>query len=193
MLKLRFLIIVLFTQLSCSVWAQTRQVEGISFEEGITIDKHKLVLNGIGLNQQLSEKISVLGLYLPSKQTTSQGASSVQGAKRIELVYLRKVSSKAMSRYLMKAMRDSDEKSELLKDPQALADFGRIFDTAGDRAAGDRVTIDWIPGRGMEMKVGGKAKGEPINSEALYRLLINSVTGPKAKEKMRDGLLGTLK
>jgi Chalcone isomerase-like len=166
------------------------QIEGVNFDDQAMVQGQRLILNGVGLNQQLSEKVFVAALYLPSKQTTLQSINTLQGAKRLELNYLRKVSSKTISRYFTKAMRDSDEKNELMKDPMSLFEFGRIFDTGGDRIAGDRVTIDWIPGKGIDLRLNGASKGNPINNEALYRLLINSLTGPKAKTKMRDGLLG---
>jgi hypothetical protein len=171
-------------------YASAAQIEGINFEDQAVVQGQRLVLNGVGLNQQLSEKVFVAALYLPSKQTTLQGINTLQGAKRIELSYLRKVSSKAISKFFTKAMRDSDEKNELIKDPMSLFEFGRIFDTGGDRVAGDRVSIDWIPGKGMDLRLNGTSKGAPINNEALYRLLVNSLAGAKSKAKMRDGLLG---
>jgi Chalcone isomerase-like len=168
-----------------------KQLEGVNFDDVATVGGQRLVLNGVGLGQQLTEKIVVAGLYLGNKQTSGDAVIAQAGAKRLELVYLRKLSSKAMSRALTKAMRDSDEKSELTKDPVALAEWGQTFDSAGDRNAGDRVTIDWIPGTGMEMRLNGRLlESKPNKNEAIFRLLLRIHVGPKARERMREGLLG---
>lgn len=190
LLQAMLIVVSMALTMTPHVWA--KQIEGVTFEDAVTLGGQRLMLNGVGLGQQLTEKVVVAGLYLGSRQTTAETVLATPGPKRLELVYLRKLSSKAMSRALTKAMRESDERNELNKDTLSLVEFGQIFDSAGDRNLGDRITLDWLPGVGTEMRLNGKLLGT-IKSEAIYRLLLRIHVGAKARERMREGLLGSEK
>jgi Chalcone isomerase-like len=170
------------------------QFEGIIFEGTMRLDGQPLELNGIGMGQQLTEKVFVSGLYLPSEKPIIKKdfatIAKMPGAKRIETVYLRKTASSNLSRFLTKAMRASTDKEALNSSFDALLEFGRQFSSAGDRVAGDRVTMDWIPAKGFLIQINEKPLGEPIKSEAIFRLLLEVHIGPAARERLRDGLLG---
>jgi hypothetical protein len=192
---IRFVILVMNIVVTIAMPSMAAvQYEGVVFEETIRVDGQPLQLNGIGMGQQLTEKIFVSGLYLPSDKTITQkdyeAIAKIPGAKRIENAYLRKASSLNLSRVITKAMRSSSNKEALRSSSDSLLEFGRQFSSAGDLAAGDRVTMDWIPSKGLLIQVNEKPLGEPIKSEAVFKLLLEVHIGASVRERLRDGLLG---
>jgi hypothetical protein len=184
--------VTISTALSCLVFhaaAQAAQIDGVSFADTITVGGKPLVLNGVALNRQLSEKIYVAALYMRAPQTNATQALASTGAKRLEIVFLRQIPARGLSRTLISSMRDSPDHKALTDNVNDLVAFGQLFDKAGARAAGDRVAMDWVPERGLEVRINDKLLEPVINNEVIYRLLLGIFIGPKAKEPVRTGLL----
>jgi hypothetical protein len=167
-----------------------RLVEDVVFSDKVSVEGQALSLNGVGVGRRLSEKFTVLALYLPAPAKDFTTAVKMKGAKRLEIVNLRPLSTRNMGKYFLQAMRDSSDKEALQKDSFAFYEFGSLFDSAGDRAMGDRTTLDFVPGTGLVVRVNGKAQGKPVDSEPIFNMLMESFTGAKARESMRNGLLG---
>jgi hypothetical protein len=164
-------------------------VEGVTFEDAVTIAGQKLALNGIGVGQQLIEKVHVSALYLNARKSDTAGVLAADGAKRLETVFVRKVSARALSRFFVNGLRKSAESRALMQHITDVARFGELFDKSGERAAGDRVTMDWVPGSGIEVRINGKLLTPIINNEPIYRLLLDMYVGPDANKRLREGLL----
>jgi hypothetical protein len=183
-------VLAMFLTFSCHALA-TQAVEGINFEESANVAGQRLVLNGIGVGQQLAEKVHVTGLYIASKQSDNAKILTLAGAKRLEIVFMRKVPEKASSRFFINALRQSGESKALAFHFEDMTRFGELFGKNGDRSAGDRVQIDWVPGTGIEVRINGKLAQPVINNEIIYRVLLDGFVGIKAPRRLREGLLST--
>jgi hypothetical protein len=167
----------------------TTVVEGASFEDAVTIGGQRLILNGVGVAMQLIEKVHVSALYLQAPQTDPVQLLGMVGPKRIETVFLRKVSSRALTRFFVNGMRSSAEARSLMQHISDVARFGELFSKGGDRNAGDRIAMDWVPGRGLEARVSGQLVEPVVNNEVVFRLLLDLYTGASANKRLREGLL----
>jgi hypothetical protein len=171
--------------------ARADVVEGIPFDDITVVANQRLVLNGIGVGQQLTEKVHVAALYLVARQADATAVLAAPGAKRLETVFLRRVSSRALTRFFVNGMRESAESRALMQHIADVARFGELFSSTGERLVGDRVTMDWVPGTGIEVRVNARLLAPVINNEAIYRLLLDVHVGPKANRRLRDGLLAS--
>jgi hypothetical protein len=174
--------------LPCHVFAG-QKVEGIAFEDAATVNGQRLKLNGVGVGQQLSEKIHVSALYLTEPQTDASRILTSKEARRLEVVLLRRVSERMSERFFLTTMKKSTYGKELLQHTEDLGRFGEIFAKAGDRNAGDRIQIDWVPSVGIEVRINGKRLQPTVNNEVVYRVLLDGYIGVRSGRALREGLL----
>jgi hypothetical protein len=172
-------------------WARAADstVEGMAFAARVQLGGQTLQLNGVGVGQQLIEKVHVSALYLSRRSSDAAAVIDGGGPKRLETVFLRRVSAKALTRFFVNGMRQSAQTRALMQHLGDVARFGELFDRSGERAAGDRVTMDWLPGSGTEVRVNGRLLSPVIETEAIYKLLLDLYIGAGANRRLREGLL----
>jgi hypothetical protein len=175
--------------LSFPMFVAAAQIDGISFTDTVPVGGKALTINGVALNKVLAEKIYVAALYVPSVQTTEAQVIAAPGPKRLEIVFLRPIPAKGLSRNIVTSIRESPDQKALTQNYNDLAELGLLLDRTGARAAKDRVTLDWIPERGIEVRVNDKLYEPIIKNEAIYRLLLSTFIGSRAREPVRTGLL----
>jgi hypothetical protein len=73
-------------------------VDGYSFPEAATVGGQNLVLNGVASSSILSTRSSIVAFYLASKQKTTEAATTLKGAKRIQFYMVRTVSARPVQR-----------------------------------------------------------------------------------------------
>ncbi len=174
--------------LAAPAWAG--ELAGVTLPERTAVDESTLVLNGIGLREAtwLKIKVYVAGLYLQAKSSDADAILRAELPKRIVFVFVRSVSRKR----IIKEWDDS------LK-----ANIGEDFPALEDRIAtlrawmpdtvrkGDEMTLTYLPGTGVVVKVQGESKGT-IPGADFGRALFTIWLGAKPpNQSLKTGLLGS--
>lgn len=166
-------------------------VEGQSFDRRIRVAGQDLLLNGTGVRAVAWFKGYAAALYLASRCNTAAQAVALPGAKRLQLRMLQNVPSAEF----VKAFRKGIERNVEPADLPALAEAMRRFEAqvtgVGKVRKGDRVDLDFEPGRGTAFSLNGTLQGEAIAGEDLYAALLRSFVGERPYDgKLKAGLLG---
>lgn len=167
------------------------QVDGYSFPDTATVGGQNLVLNGVASSSILSTRSSIVAFYLPSKQKTTEAATTVKGAKRIQFYMVRTVSARDLSNALLDRIRQNVSTEEFRANIISTAQLGTVFSTIPRINKGDKVVIDYLPATaGTEFTLNGQKIGETIQGEAFFPMMMKVWIGPKVRDTTREGLLG---
>jgi hypothetical protein len=176
---------------SLPVFAAT-DVAGVKFDDTATVNGQALKLNGAGLRTKLIFKVYALGLYLPEKKTAVADVLASQGARRVQIVSLRDLTSQEFGDAFMKGLNantDAAERTRLL--PQTKT-FGEMFAGIPGLKKGDVLLVDWIPGTGTVCTLNGKKIGETVQDIAFYNAILRIWIGDKpADSDLKPKLLGS--
>lgn len=166
-------------------------VDGYSFTEAATVGGQNLVLNGVASSSILSTRSSIVAFYLASKQKTTEAATTLKGAKRIQFYMVRTVSARDLSNALLDRIRQNVSPEEFRANIIATAQLGTVFSTIPRINKGDKVVIDYLPATAStEFTLNGQKIGETIQGEAFFPMMMKVWIGPKVRDTTRDGLLG---
>lgn len=171
-------------------YAETVTVAGVKVEDSTQVGNHNLKLNGVGIRTKFIFKVYVAALYLNEVKSTTQEVLAQSGAKRVNLVMLRDMSNDDFSQAFMDGLRnnlDINERSKLIK---PMITFGQMFSEVPTLKKGDIMTVDWVPGSGVECTYNGKKIGETINDAAFYNAVLKIWLGNKpADSSLKKKLL----
>ena len=177
--------------LAATAHAQTVVVADVPYQESITLQDQPLQLNGAGIRYKAVVKVYAMGLYLPAKAATPEQAYAAPGPKRITLTLLREVNSAELGKAFTRGFEDNAPKEQMSRLIPGLIQQGDIFAAQKKLAAGDTVTIDWIPGTGTVISVKGVAQGKPIPEPEFFGAMLRIWLGQQPADwKLKDALLG---
>lgn len=175
--------LVAFVALLFVLPAHAGKLEGVTLPDTVTLGGTPLVLNGMGLREKVFIDVYVAGLYLPAKTKDANKAIGDDVAKRIEMVMMRSVDREKLA----DTMRESIEKAG---SAEARKHAGTLAGWMEDVAEGDRITLDYVPGKGTTVVVKGKAKGT-VAGVAFMRAVWGIYLGDDPPtEALKEGLLG---
>jgi Chalcone isomerase-like len=166
-------------------------VAGIKFDDTATVGGQALKLNGAGIRTKIVFKVYALGLYLPEKKTNVNDVLATQGARRIQIVSMRDLTSDEFGDAFMKGLNgntDQAERTRLL--PQTKA-FGEMFASIPGLKKGDVLLVDWVPGTGTVCTLNGRKIGETVQDVAFYNAILRIWLGEHpADGSLKPKLLG---
>ncbi len=166
--------------------ASARELAGVTLPDTVEVAGTQLVLNGAGLREFLWIDIYVGGLYLPAKTADAKAAINPDVPKRITMDFLyKRVSADKM----VEVFRDGRALQSGIEDlaPQ-YAELERIM--AHDAVAGDKIIIDYVPGKGTTITTNGQLRAT-LESVKFMRSLWSIFLGdPPVNETLKKGLLG---
>ncbi len=175
------------------VFAST-DVAGVKFEETATVAGQQLKLNGAGLRTKVIFKVYALGLYLSEKKTTMADILAVPGARRIQIVSMRDLSSDDFGKAFMDGLNANTEQAERTKLLPQTKTFGEMFAAIPGLKKGDVLLVDWVPGVGTQCQLNGKKIGETVPDVAFYNAITRIWIGDKAVDSsLKPKLLGEAK
>ena len=155
------------------------EVAGVKFEDNEQVAGQATVLNGAGLRTRLMIKVYAMGLYLPKKATDAASAMSGNGAKRVHIVTLRDLSAEQFADALIKGFTANHDAGEMAKLQARLDEFKTTLLSIGEAKKGTAIAIDFVPGSGARLTVGGTQKGKDIPGEDFYAGLLKIWLGNK--------------
>jgi len=155
------------------------EVAGIKFDDTEQVAGQPIVLNGVGLRTRLFFKVYAMGLYLPNKEATASAAIAAMGAKRVHIVTLRDLTAEQFAEALVKGFAENHEATEMAKLQDRLDEFKTTLLSIGAAKTGTQISIDFVPGSGTRLVVGGSQKGKDITGEDFYAGLLRIWLGSK--------------
>ena len=166
-------------------------VAGVRFEEHSALAGRDLTLNGAGLRTRFMFKVYAMALYLPQPAATPEAVLAVSGPRRIHIVTVRELGAEQFVDALIDGLRKNHPPAELDALQASIAAFRTAMLSIDQAAAGTEVLLDWVPGAGTRLTVGGTQRGEDIPDEAFYRALLRVWLGPQpVQPDLKKRLLG---
>lgn len=171
---------------SLSTPSSAAALAGVTLPDTATVGGAPLVLNGLGLREKLYVDVYVGGLYLPVKTTNAQTAIDQDVAKRIQMTFIySKVTREDMSTTFKEGLAKLSNATALQ------AQFTQLDGMMQDVAAGQVVTIDYVPGTGTTFTFNGTKKGT-IAGVDFMRAIWTIYLGPNPPtSNLKKGMLGT--
>jgi len=175
-----------------SPFSQAAQdVAGVRFEDQCKLANQSLTLNGAGVRVKMIVKVYAVGLYVPHKETAPAAILNQPGPKSIRIVMLRDVSAERLAEGLLQGMLDNLTDAERRALQPRLDELESAMLSAGDASKGSLIQLDYLPGVGTHVTVGGKAMGRDIAGEDFYRALLKIWLGDKPSDRgLKGDLLG---
>ncbi len=170
--------------------ARAAALEGQRFADTMVLSDRTLRLNGLGLRGVAWIKAFVAGLYLAAPSKEAGQILAMQGPKRLRL----KVMLEAPSLELTKSMRNGVRRNEPQAIQTQLAErvelLAQGIDSIGDFQPGDVLDIDFVPGRGTELRLNDKLLTKAIVGDDFYRAILKIFIGERPVDRrMKEGLL----
>ncbi|AKJ27541.1 chalcone isomerase family protein [Caldimonas brevitalea] len=166
-------------------------LEGVHFDPSVVVGGQTLPLNGAAMSSILSAKSMAVGFYLPTKQTTIDGATGVKGPKRIHYCTVRVLSTRDLANALLDRIRQNTTSEEFAANIVQTAQLGAVFGTRKELNKGDCVNIDWTPAnQTTEFRLNGELISEPIKGESFFSMMMKVWIGPRVRASTREGILG---
>ena len=169
------------------------EVAGVKIDETARVAGAELKLNGAGLRTKAIFKVYAMGLYLQEKQTAPASVIAAPGPKRVHLQMLRDVDADDFSEALAEGLKDNHTEAEMKAFAPRISMLTGIINEIKEAKTGLSIDLDWLPGAGTQVVIGGQPKGKPIAGEDFYRALLriwlgdNPVSGGLKKSLLGQG------
>lgn len=159
------------------------KLEGVTLPDSIQVSGQTLVLNGMGLREKVFIDVYVAGLYLPKKTKSAREAINSDVPKRIEMVMMRSVGKDKLADTMKESISKAGSKA-------VAAQAGTLAGWMEDTDEGDRIVLEYVPGKGTAVRVKGKDKGSIPGAEFM-KAVWGIYLGPNPPtDDLKDGLLG---
>lgn len=168
-----------------------REVGGVRFEDVMTLAEQPLVLNGVGMRVKMIIKVYAMGLYVPQRDGAAVSVLNQSGPKSVRIVMLRGVSAEQLSESLVEGVSDNASPAEQAALRSRLETLQATMLKMGQAPRGAVIQLDYLPGVGTRISLGGKVVGPDIVGEDFYRALLKIWLGDNPSDKaLKRDLLG---
>ncbi|WP_051237393.1 chalcone isomerase family protein [Ottowia thiooxydans] len=179
--------------MACAAPVQAAQTPppSTSFPTTALVENTALVLNGVGTRFRVVFKVYDMALYLPRKVSTTDEVLALAGPKKIDLAILREVSSTDLGLAMVKGMRANTTKDQSVRHLPAMTRLIEIFSSRDKLMPGDRVSMNFVPGKGSFFYVGNVQQGAPLGDTEFFGIVLKIWLGNSpADALLKDALLG---
>ncbi len=161
------------------------EVNGIKFDDAMTVGGKSLTLNGLGVRHKIV-KVYAIGLYLTEKKGSTPDVLALTGPKRFRMVTMRDITSDELAQAVLAGINKNLDKDEKAKYVSQLTKFGELFNEIEGGKKGDVIVGDYIPGTGTVILFNGKPLGQPLPDLGFYNAILriwigNSPADPTLK------------
>jgi len=176
----------IFLFLACNIFAF--EIKGVKLPDTITVDNHKLILNGAGKRMKFFFTIYIGALYLPKKMSNAKDVIEKDIPKRILMHF---IYSKVKPDQIIDAFKDDFEnnaKDILPEIKKEINTFYSYFDK--NLHQGDEVAITYLPEKGTCIKIQNQLKG-CIKGKLFMKAIFSVWFGDDPpSEGLKDSMLG---
>lgn len=176
--------------LSAPAQAQAPDFGGVKIEDNITIYNNTLVLNGAGVSILGKNKMYVVQMYAKQKFATLDELMAAPGPKRLVLTALREMDTASIVKNFNRNLEDGN-RADMAKLVPGMVGIGDLFKAKRVLAAGEVMSLDWIPIYGFTVYIGGKMQGTAYRQPELYKAAVGVFLGDSNIDpKVKEALLG---
>lgn len=169
--------------------ASAKKKGGVSMDDVINVDGHKLVLNGMGIREAtwLNIDVYVAGLYIPQRTSDPNAILGADEPKLLHMYFVRSVDRSDITDAWTEGFRkNSDKKTFEALRPR----IKTLNDWMAKMHKRDTLTFTYLPGKGTLVYVDGKQMGV-IPGRDFARALFAIWLGPHPPNSgLKKGLLG---
>lgn len=179
-----FMLLVLF---STPVFA--KEIADVNVPAQVTVgDGVTLHLNGAGIRYKFFFKIYIAELYLEHQASDVKKVIADEGRKRVVMHFLyHKVTKEDLTDAWSEDFHANLDDGQFAALEDRIKQFNSMFETVRE---GDEILLDYIPGKGTEVSIRGKAKGIIPGKDFNDALLSVWLGKNPISEDLRKELLG---
>jgi hypothetical protein len=185
------LVVALALLAPLATWSQPVVLEGVKYERTVQVGNVPLQLQGAGIRYKVFFKVYTAGLYLTTKAATPDAVLAAPGPKRMHIVMLRDIDATELGKLFTKGMEQNSPREEFSKSINGVLRMSDLFSAKKKLAKGEFFTVDWLPGTGTVVTVGGGTPTEPIKEPEFFHALMKIWLGNSPADwQLKDALLG---
>jgi Chalcone isomerase-like len=170
------------------------EVNGVKFDNEITLRGNKLLLNGAGTRYKFVVKVYAAGLYVPARISTPEAAWDTKTPRAFKVVMLRDIDANELGKLLTDGMQKNATREEFGKAIPGTLKLAELFAAKKKLVAGDNFIIEWAPGIGTSVVINGKPEFEPVKEPEFFSSLMKIWFGKSpADYQLKDALLAVPK
>jgi hypothetical protein len=166
--------------------AQTKKYHGVSFPTELKVGDENLVINGAGLREKYWMDLYVAALYLPKK--TNDAGKVIYNDTEMA-IHIKIISSSVTRERFIESVNEGFANANHGKaTKEEIKKFVGFF--SEPIKEGDKINLDYIPGKGVRVTKNGTVKGTIPGLEfkkALFSIWLGSVP---AQETLKQEMLG---
>jgi hypothetical protein len=169
----------------------TQATPSTKFEPTLQVQGTKLVLNGAGTRYKAIFRVYDMGLYTTEKITTPEKLLALPGPKRLQFTALRELPGTDLGLLFIKSMSENTPKEIVQKHSISTSRLIEIFSGRSKLMPGDSFAMDYLPGKGTQFYIVGKAQGDPVGDAEFFSMVLKIWVGNSpADSLLKDALLG---
>ena len=127
-------------------------LEGVEFQESVSIDNKQIPIRGVALLRWLKIfKVYVAALYLPENGSPNDVLADIP--KRLELSYLVSIPGPDFGKGAEAILERNNSPNELARLRSRIDQLNAVY---RDVKPGDRYALTYVPGKGTELSYNGK-------------------------------------
>jgi hypothetical protein len=154
------------------------------------VNGQTLQRNGAGIRYKAIFKVYSAALYLEKPAASLEAIGQLTGPKRITVSMLRSINAAELGTLFAHGMEDNMDKQQFSKLIPGVVRMSEVFNRHKELKAGDRFTLDWLPGKGMVISVNGKPEPAEFTEPEFYQAMLGIWLGPKPADRgLKQALL----
>lgn len=163
--------IILSLLLSLTPRLHALELEGTRYDETITVAGGPLRLIGVGLREATFLKIDVysFGAWARTKTCDLALMRDADEVKRLQMDFVRDVPADKMHDTMKENFATQTPRDASASLKERVRQFLGTFDK--DIAEGTSVQVDYVPGEGTRVRIGGRQVGAPIPGADFMRVV----------------------
>lgn len=170
------------------------EVNGVKFDNEITLRGNKLLLNGAGTRYKFVVKVYAAGLYVPARISTPEATWDTKTPRAFKVVMLRDIDANELGKLFTDGMQKNATREEFGKAIPGTLKLADLFAAKKKLVAGDNFFIEWVPGVGTSVVINGKPEFEPVKEPEFFSSLMKIWFGKSpADYQLKDALLAVPK
>ena len=139
-------------------------------------------------------KVYDMGLYTSAKAGTMQEAINAPGAKKLQFIAHREISTNELGRLFFQGIKDNNSAELNLKHMASAASLSEVASVRSKILPGESFSMEFVPGKGVTFFVMDKAQGSAIGDAEFFSMVLKIWLGNvPADYLLKDALLGIQK
>lgn len=173
-------------------WAQSAESAELAIHpRAMEVAGQTLQRNGAGIRYKAIFKVYSAALYVEKPAASLEEIGKLQGPKRVTVSMLRNINASELGKLFAHGMEDNMDKQQFSKLIPGVMRMSEVFSRHKELKAGDKFTLDWLPGKGMLLSINGTPEPAEFPEPEFYQAMLGIWLGPKpADSRLKQALLG---